>query len=163
MTDNQPTIGIKKRIALVAHDNKKKDLLEWARFNRGTLSHHHLFATGNTGNLLEEELELPITQFKSGPIGGDQQIGAKIAEGVVASQQSQLGREFQVLLERRGYSREELQLAYDLDLTKKISVGDSISSDVTVEVLIHIVYTMCVIYLTIRNYTSQPRMKILVS
>ncbi|MCX6065227.1 MAG: methylglyoxal synthase [Chloroflexi bacterium] len=83
MTTNHPTIGIKKRIALVAHDNKKKDLLDWARFNRGTLSHHHLFGTGTTGSMLEKELDLPITQFKSGPIGGDQQIGAKIAEGEI--------------------------------------------------------------------------------
>jgi methylglyoxal synthase len=83
MTSDNPIIGVKKRIALVAHDNKKKDLLEWARFNRGTLSRHHLFGTGTTGSLLESELELPITQYKSGPIGGDQQIGAKIAEGKI--------------------------------------------------------------------------------
>jgi methylglyoxal synthase len=83
MAFNNPQINIKKRIALVAHDNKKKDLLEWARFNRGTLSHHHLFGTGTTGGLLERELDLPITQYKSGPIGGDQQIGAKIAEGEI--------------------------------------------------------------------------------
>ncbi|MCS6992896.1 MAG: methylglyoxal synthase [Anaerolineales bacterium] len=76
-------IGIKKRIALVAHDNKKQDLLEWARFNRETLSRHHLFGTGTTGSLLERELDLPITQFKSGPLGGDQQIGAKICEGEI--------------------------------------------------------------------------------
>jgi methylglyoxal synthase len=83
MTTNSPVIGVKKRIALVAHDNKKTDLLEWARYNRGTLSRHHLFATGTTGGLLELELELPITQFKSGPIGGDQQIGSKISEGEI--------------------------------------------------------------------------------
>ena len=76
-------IDVKKRIALVAHDGKKKDLLEWAAYNRGTLSKHHLFGTGTTGKLLENALNLPITEFKSGPLGGDQQIGAKIAEGVI--------------------------------------------------------------------------------
>ncbi len=83
MTTQHPVIGVKKRIALVAHDNKKQDLLEWARFNRLTLSRHHLFGTGTTGGLLERELDLPITQFKSGPLGGDQQIGAKICEGEI--------------------------------------------------------------------------------
>lgn len=84
MTNVTPAvIGVKKRIALVAHDNKKQDLLEWARFNRETLSRHHLFGTGTTGSLLERELDLPITQFKSGPLGGDQQIGAKICEGEI--------------------------------------------------------------------------------
>lgn len=83
MTVQQPVIGVKKRIALVAHDNKKQDLLEWARFNRITLSRHHLFGTGTTGGLLERELDLPITQYKSGPLGGDQQIGAKICEGEI--------------------------------------------------------------------------------
>lgn len=83
MATQLPVIGVKKRIALVAHDNKKQDLLEWARFNRVTLSRHHLFGTGTTGGLLERELDLPITQFKSGPLGGDQQIGAKICEGEI--------------------------------------------------------------------------------
>jgi methylglyoxal synthase len=83
MLPNKPTIDVKKRIALVAHDNKKEELLEWARFNRDLLSRHHLFGTGTTGGMLEDELALPITQFKSGPIGGDQQIGAKIAEGEI--------------------------------------------------------------------------------
>ncbi len=75
------TIGQEKRIALVAHDNKKRDLLEWAKFNRDLLAKHRLYATGTTGNILEEELDIPITKLQSGPLGGDQQIGARIAEG----------------------------------------------------------------------------------
>ncbi len=71
----------KKHIALVAHDNKKRDLLEWARFNRDLLAQHELYATGTTGRLLEEALDLPVIKLKSGPLGGDQQIGAMIAEG----------------------------------------------------------------------------------
>lgn len=71
----------RRRIALVAHDHKKRDLIEWARFNRGLLAGHHLFATGTTGRLLRDELGLDVTCFQSGPLGGDQQIGARIAEG----------------------------------------------------------------------------------
>lgn len=70
-----------KRIALVAHDNKKADLVDWAYFNRDLLSRHHLVATGTTGNLLEEKLDIPVKKLLSGPLGGDQQIGAMIAEG----------------------------------------------------------------------------------
>jgi methylglyoxal synthase len=73
----------RKRIALVAHDHKKSDLLEWARFNRHVLAAHHLLATGSTGYLLEEALNLPVTKLQSGPLGGDQQIGAQIAEGTI--------------------------------------------------------------------------------
>ena len=73
----------RKKIALVAHDNKKADLLEWARFNRGLLSKHDLFATGTTGKMLEEELDVEITKLQSGPLGGDQQIGAHIAQGTI--------------------------------------------------------------------------------
>lgn len=71
----------RKRIALIAHDHMKGSLIEWARFNRDLLAQHKLFATGSTGTLLEQELGLPVTKFHSGPLGGDQQIGAKIAEG----------------------------------------------------------------------------------
>lgn len=77
------TMGDKKKIALVAHDNKKHDLVEWARFNRELLVHHELYATGTTGKLLEQELGIGIIKLQSGPLGGDQQIGAKIAEGSI--------------------------------------------------------------------------------
>ncbi len=73
----------KKRIALVAHDNKKQDLLEWAKWNRELLIEHELYATGTTGKLLEKVLGTPVYKFQSGPLGGDQQVGAKIAEGVI--------------------------------------------------------------------------------
>lgn len=71
----------RKRIALVAHDNRKADLMEWALFNRDTLAEHELYSTGTTGRLLEQALGIPINKFQSGPLGGDQQIGAKISEG----------------------------------------------------------------------------------
>lgn len=73
----------RKKIALVAHDNKKQDLFEWARFNRDLLAQHDLYATGTTGTVLGEELDLKIAKLESGPLGGDQQIGAKISEGKI--------------------------------------------------------------------------------
>ena len=78
-----PEQQIRRRIALIAHDNKKTDIAEWARFNRALLAHHDLCATGTTGQLLSRELGLPATCLRSGPLGGDQQIGARIAEGEV--------------------------------------------------------------------------------
>ena len=72
-----------KRIALVAHDKKKKDLLEWARWNRAGLVDHVIIATGTTGKLLEEELGIEVIKLQSGPLGGDQQIGAKITNGEI--------------------------------------------------------------------------------
>ena len=72
-----------KKIALVAHYSMKSDLLEWVKYNRDILSDHKLFATGTTGKLLIDETSLPIERFQSGPFGGDQQIGARIAEGKI--------------------------------------------------------------------------------
>jgi len=72
-----------RRIALIAHDNKKQDMLEWAEYNLDLLAGHELFATATTGHLLEQQLQLPLTCFRSGPYGGDQQIGARIAEGEI--------------------------------------------------------------------------------
>jgi len=83
MADTLAAIDATKTIALVAHDNMKTDLLDWARANRGVLSRHHIVATGTTGALLEDALTLPVSRVQSGPLGGDQQIGAKIVEGAV--------------------------------------------------------------------------------
>ena len=71
----------KKHIGLVAHDGRKGDLLEWVAFNKGTLSEHRLYATGTTGALIHKETGLEVFRLKSGPFGGDQQLGALIAEG----------------------------------------------------------------------------------
>ena len=75
--------GRRATIGLVAHDNKKPDLIEWARFNRQLLMRHDLVATGTTGMLLEEELGVGVRKLQSGPLGGDQQLGALIADGEI--------------------------------------------------------------------------------
>jgi methylglyoxal synthase len=72
-----------KNIGLVAHDNKKRDLVEWAKFNRDLLAHHTIYATGTTGLMLEKELGFEVVKLQSGPLGGDQQIGARIADGEI--------------------------------------------------------------------------------
>jgi len=72
-----------KKIALVAHDNKKSDLVEWARFNRDVLARYQLLSTASSGALLEQNLGLSIRRVHPGPLGGDQQIGALISEGEV--------------------------------------------------------------------------------
>jgi methylglyoxal synthase len=77
------TMRPRKHIALVAHDNKKDDLVEWARYNRELLLNHSLYATGTTGRVLIEHLDLPVTRLQSGPLGGDQQLGALIVDGKV--------------------------------------------------------------------------------
>jgi methylglyoxal synthase len=76
-------MNVRKRIALIAHDNCKADLLDWARYNRDTLSTHELFATGTTGRIIAEQLGVDITRFQSGPLGGDQQVGAAIVDGKI--------------------------------------------------------------------------------
>lgn len=73
----------KKHIALIAHDNMKDDMIEWAKENREELSRHFLYGTGTTATLISEMVGLPVKAFKSGPLGGDQQIGARIAEGII--------------------------------------------------------------------------------
>ena len=83
MTDKKVPMGHHKRIALVAHDNKKRDLTEWAKYNKDLLALHKVYATGTTGRVLEQELGFPITTLQSGPLGGDQQIGAKIADSEI--------------------------------------------------------------------------------
>jgi methylglyoxal synthase len=73
----------RKKIALVAHDNKKQNLFDWPKYNVQLLADHGLYPTGTTGTILEEELDLTLHKLESGPLGGDQQIGAKISEGKI--------------------------------------------------------------------------------
>ncbi|MDB5310327.1 MAG: methylglyoxal synthase [Gemmataceae bacterium] len=77
------TIPARKRVALVAHDHKKAELLDWASANRDALARHELYGTGTTGRLVEDRLGQPVGKLMSGPLGGDQQLGAMIAEGRV--------------------------------------------------------------------------------
>ena len=83
MTQKRIVMEHNKKIALVAHDNKKPDLLEWAKYNRNLLANHKVYATGTTGKMLEQELGFEILRLQSGPLGGDQQIGAKIVDGEI--------------------------------------------------------------------------------
>lgn len=83
MHHTEVKMPVRKRIALVAHDHKKQELVEWARWNRSALATHEIFATGTTGRLLEVELGIRVHRLQSGPLGGDQQIGAKISEGTI--------------------------------------------------------------------------------
>jgi len=76
-------IEARKHIALVAHDNKKTALIDWAMANQKLLAKHRLYATGTTGIMLENALDQSVTKFMSGPLGGDQQVGSKIAEGKI--------------------------------------------------------------------------------
>jgi methylglyoxal synthase len=83
VTDKKIAMEHDKKIALVAHDNKKQALVEWAKYNRDLLAHHEVYATGTTGEILEHALGFEITKLQSGPLGGDQQIGARIADGEI--------------------------------------------------------------------------------
>jgi len=77
------TIGKQKNIALIAHDGKKKDLIQWCDLHKDILKNHFLCGTGTTARMITDKTELPVKGFNSGPLGGDQQIGAKVVEGKV--------------------------------------------------------------------------------
>ena len=83
MEFKQVTLGAKKSIALIAHDNKKQDMVAWCQEHKDELANHKLYATGTTGMLIEKEAGLQITKLISGPLGGDQQVGSLISEGAV--------------------------------------------------------------------------------
>jgi len=83
MAQNTIEMGRSKKIALVAHDNKKEELFEWAKCNCKLLAEHSLYATGTTGRLLKSRLGLNVTHLESGPLGGDQQVGSRISEGQI--------------------------------------------------------------------------------
>ncbi|HZH64842.1 MAG TPA: methylglyoxal synthase [Flavisolibacter sp.] len=77
---NSDQLHMKKRLALIAHDNKKEDLIKWASENKDSLLHHELSGTGSTATLIQEKTGLQVEKLLSGPLGGDQQVGALIAE-----------------------------------------------------------------------------------
>ena len=77
------TIGRQKNIALIAHDAKKHELLDWCKTNREVLQQHFLCGTGTTATMVSDYTGLPVRAYNSGPLGGDQQIGAKIVEGAI--------------------------------------------------------------------------------
>ena len=81
IASHSSTMAEKKRIGLIAHDYRKMDLIDWAEYNRDILMQHDLYGTGTTGGLIADKLGLPVHRFMSGPLGGDLQIGAAIAEG----------------------------------------------------------------------------------
>ncbi len=85
MENDYITVKIEKqkRIALVAHDNRKQDLINWVNHNKATLNKHFLCGTGTTARLIAEQTELPVVAYNSGPLGGDQQIGCRIVEGKI--------------------------------------------------------------------------------
>ncbi len=83
MEFKQVTLGAKKNIALIAHDNKKHDMVAWCKEHKSELLNHGLYATGTTGMIIEESTGLPIKKLISGPLGGDQQVGALITDGHV--------------------------------------------------------------------------------
>lgn len=77
------TIGKQKNIALIAHDNKKKDIIEWCEQYKDILKRHFLFGTGTTARMVSERTGLPVRGFNSGPLGGDLQIGSRIVDGKI--------------------------------------------------------------------------------
>jgi methylglyoxal synthase len=83
LTNKKITMNHRKRIALVAHDGQKQSLVDWAQYNKAILVEHDIWATGTTGTLMEKALGIPVHKLQSGPLGGDQQIGAMIVEGKI--------------------------------------------------------------------------------
>ena len=80
---NYQPVSEQKGIALVAHDSKKSALAEWVDYNRELLREHRLYATGTTGAILEQKIGIDVIKLQSGPLGGDQQLGAKIVDGEI--------------------------------------------------------------------------------